>query len=177
MSEHYVQASPMIHNKLTTPGKRQSSTVNSRGSTLTLLLCSNVKVKRAALLNYKREPSAKTLAALRKARNDTQWIARQCANDYWSKNFNSIQVFSVCGNSCAIYGGMKKAFGPKAIKVAPLKSASGDIITDRARKGQCPRSCAMPTSKHSSRTKEIAVTATTIVEYFSSVSLGRPLPV
>ena len=45
-----------------------------------------------------------------------------------------------------MYGGMKKAFGPNAIKVAPLKSASGDIITDRGRKEQCLRTCVMPAS-------------------------------
>lgn len=32
-----------------------------------------------------------------------------------------------------MYEGVKKAFGPKATKVVPLKSALGDIITDRAK--------------------------------------------
>ena len=45
-----------------------------------------------------------------------------------------------------MHGGMKKAFGPNAIKVAPLKSASSDIVTDRGRKEQCFRTCAMPAS-------------------------------
>jgi hypothetical protein len=32
-----------------------------------------------------------------------------------------------------MYDGMKKAFGPSAIKITPLKSSSGDIITDRGK--------------------------------------------
>ena len=32
-----------------------------------------------------------------------------------------------------MYDGMKKAFGPSAIKTAPLKSLSGEIITDRGK--------------------------------------------
>ena len=42
-----------------------------------------IEAKRTALLNYKREPSEKTLAAHRKARNIVQRIARRCSNDYW----------------------------------------------------------------------------------------------
>lgn len=89
--------------------------------------------KRTALLNYKREPSEKTLAALRKTRNDAQRIARRCANDYWLNLCQSIQLSADCGNIRAMYDGMKKAFGPSAIKITPLKSSSGDIITDRGK--------------------------------------------
>ena len=32
-----------------------------------------------------------------------------------------------------MYEGMKKAFGPSIVKTAPLKSTSGEIITDRAK--------------------------------------------
>ena len=39
--------------------------------------------KHSASLNYKRDPSEKTLAALRVARNDTQGTAIGRANDYW----------------------------------------------------------------------------------------------
>ena len=41
-----------------------------------------ITAKRAALVEYKRDPSEKSLIALRKARNDAQQIARHCINDY-----------------------------------------------------------------------------------------------
>ena len=89
-----------------------------------------IKPKRAALVEYKRDPSEKSLTALRKARNDAQQIAQCCANDYWLNLCQSIQLSTVCGNICAIYDGMKKAFGPSATKITPLKSTTSDIITD-----------------------------------------------
>ena len=89
--------------------------------------------KRQALLNYKQDPREKTLAALRKARGDAQHIARQCANNYWQNLCQDIQRSANCGNVRAMYEGMKKAFGPSAIKTAPLKSSSGEVITNRAK--------------------------------------------
>ncbi len=50
-----------------------------------------ITAKHTALLDYKHEPSEKVLAALQKARNDTQRIARKCANNYW---LNSVRAFS-----------------------------------------------------------------------------------
>ncbi|XP_076030147.1 uncharacterized protein LOC143018559 [Oratosquilla oratoria] len=92
-----------------------------------------IAAKRKALLNYKREPSEKTLAALRKARNDAQRLARRSANDYWLILCQNIQVSADCGNIRAMYDGMKKSFGPSITKIAPLKTASGDTITDRGK--------------------------------------------
>ena len=91
-----------------------------------------ITAKRAVLVEYKRDPSEKSLAALRKARNDTEWIAWHCANDYWLNLCQSIQLSAVCGNIHAMYEGMKKAFGPSTTKIASLRSATGDIITDEA---------------------------------------------
>ncbi|XP_076030439.1 uncharacterized protein LOC143018741 [Oratosquilla oratoria] len=89
--------------------------------------------KRKALLNYKREPSEKTLDALRKARNDAQRLPRRSANDYWLNLCQNIQVSPDCGNIRDMCDGMKKAFGPSITKIAPLKTASGDTITDRGK--------------------------------------------
>ena len=69
-----------------------------------------ISSKRAALLNYKQDPSEKTLAALRRARSETQRIARQCANNYWQNLCQSIQTSADCGNIRAMYEGMKNAF-------------------------------------------------------------------
>ncbi|XP_037804032.1 uncharacterized protein LOC119598476 [Penaeus monodon] len=92
-----------------------------------------IEAKRAALINHKREPSVKSIAALRKARNDAQRIARRCANDYWINLCESIQLSADCGNIRGMYEGMKKAFGPRINKIAPLKSTASDIITDRSK--------------------------------------------
>ena len=92
-----------------------------------------ITAKREAVLSYKKEPSEKTLAALRKARSDVQRITRRYANNYWLNLYQSIQLFADCGNIRAMYDGMKKAFGPSATKTAPLKSASGTITTDRGK--------------------------------------------
>lgn len=97
-------------------------------------LDSTISVKRTKLLEYKKDPSEKTLAALRGARSDAQKIARRCTNYYWLNLCHSIQLSANCGNNHGMYEGLKKAFGPSTVKIAPLKSASGDIITDRGRR-------------------------------------------
>ncbi|XP_037774603.1 craniofacial development protein 2-like [Penaeus monodon] len=85
-----------------------------------------IEAKRAALINHKREPSVKSLAALRKARNDAQRIVRRCANDYWINLCESIQLSADCGNIRGMYEGMKKAFGSSINKIAPLKSTASE---------------------------------------------------
>ena len=90
---------------------------------------SAIEEKRAALTTYKRDPSEKTLTALRKARGDTQRIARRCANDYWLDLCQDIQLSADCDNTRKMYKGMKKAFGPTIKKMAALRSAIGEIIT------------------------------------------------
>ena len=68
-----------------------------------------------------------------RARSETQRIARQFAINYWQNLCESIQTSVDCDNIRAMYEGMKKAFGPCAIKTAPLKTTTGEIITDRAK--------------------------------------------
>lgn len=92
-----------------------------------------IAAKRAALLAHKKDPSTKTLAALRAARSNTQRIARRCANDYWLNLCQEIQLSADLGDVRRMYEGMKKAFGPSAIKTAPIKSTEGNIIKDRGR--------------------------------------------
>ena len=92
-----------------------------------------INAKRSALIEYKIQSSETTLAAYREARNSANRVARKCANDYWLKLCSDIQISAECGNICAMCEGIKKAFGPSAIKIAPLKSTSGDIITDQGK--------------------------------------------
>ncbi|XP_076036403.1 uncharacterized protein LOC143022188 [Oratosquilla oratoria] len=68
-----------------------------------------------------------------KARNDAQRLARRSANDYWLNLCQSIQLAADCGNIRAMYDSLKKAFGPSITKIATLKTASVDTITDRGK--------------------------------------------
>ena len=90
-----------------------------------------IETKREALLAYKHNPCEKTLSALRSARSIAQRTARCCANDYWLKLCESIQNSADCGNVRGMYDGIKKAVGPTVRKMAPLKSISGEMLTDR----------------------------------------------
>lgn len=93
-------------------------------------------VKRNALLAYKANPTRDNLFKLRKARNDSQRIARQCINEYWLELSQDIQRAADSGNIRKMYEGIKKAIGPTPTKTAPLKSLSGDLITDKEKQLQ-----------------------------------------
>ena len=89
--------------------------------------------KRAALAEYKRSPSEKTLQALRAARNKVQQTARRCANEYWQQLSDSIQFAAVSGNIRGMYEGIETALGPMQSKTAPIKTTSGEVITNKGR--------------------------------------------
>ena len=89
-----------------------------------------IKEKQAALLEKHRNPSKKTKAAFKAARSKSQRTARKCANDYWQNLCSSIQTSADFGNSRSMYEGMKKALGPSVTKSAPLKSKTGEVITE-----------------------------------------------
>jgi hypothetical protein len=89
------------------------------------------EAKRKALLAYKANPSPSTLQSLRTARNKAQQTARHCANTYWLNLCSSIQRAAETGNARGMYEGIKKATGPTPSKTAPLKSKTGEVITDQ----------------------------------------------
>jgi hypothetical protein len=60
-------------------------------------------------------------------------MARHNANDYWLQLCHSIQTSTDTGNAKGIYGGIKKALGPSRKVIAPLKSATGELIQDKTR--------------------------------------------
>lgn len=90
-----------------------------------------IEAKREAFLAHKRHPSPSTLTTLRSARSTTQRLARQCANEYWQHLCEDIHHSAVCGNTRSMYNGIKKALGPLVKGIAPLKSLTGEKITDR----------------------------------------------
>ena len=90
-----------------------------------------IDAKRSALISYKRDPSQRNLQALRAARSKAQQTARRCANDYWLQLSDNIQQASDSGNIRGMYEGIKQATGKPTKKTAPLKSKTGEVITDR----------------------------------------------
>lgn len=94
------------------------------------------EAKRKAFLAYKAKLSPSTLQALRTARNKAQQTARHCANTYWLSLCSSIQAAADIGNARGMYEGIKKAIGPTPSKTAPLKSKTGEIITDQEKQMQ-----------------------------------------
>ena len=92
-----------------------------------------IKAKRVALIKYKDNPSQSNLQTLRSTRNKAQQVARRCANDYWAKLSDNIQAASDTGNIRKMYEGIKQATGVSIRTTAPLKSKSGETITDRAK--------------------------------------------
>ena len=89
-----------------------------------------IDATRSALINFKRYPSQRNKTTLRAARNKVQQTARHCANNYWLQLCQSIQTSSDTGNIRGMYDGIKKATGPTIKKTAPLKTKSGEVITD-----------------------------------------------
>ena len=90
-----------------------------------------IEAKRAALTEYKRSPSEKNLQILRAARSKVKHTARRCANDYWTELSETIQTAAINGNIRGMYEGIKTAMGPTQNKTAPLKSTTGEVITDK----------------------------------------------
>jgi len=95
------------------------------------ILAPLLEAKRKAYQHQKAHPSPSATAAYKATRSDAQRAARKCANDYWSSLAEQIQRSSDTGNLKEMYKGIKTAFGPTANKTAPLKSLSGELITDR----------------------------------------------
>ena len=91
-----------------------------------------IEAKRAAFAEYKRLPNERNLQILRSARSKAQRTARHCANDYWTELSEKIQTAAATGNVRGMYDGIKTALGPTQSKTAPLKSTTGEAITDQA---------------------------------------------
>ena len=60
-----------------------------------------------------------------------QQTARRCANDYWIKLSQRIQADADFGNTGGMYAGIKEATGPTISESVPLKTKSGENITDK----------------------------------------------
>jgi hypothetical protein len=110
-------------------GKAQHKThdwFEAKATELTPIL----EAKRMANENYKQAPNQKTLQIRNAARSKAQNAARRCANEYWQELSADIQNAADRGNVRGMYDGIKKALGPTKSKTAPIKSTTGEQITD-----------------------------------------------
>ena len=92
-----------------------------------------IEEKRHALQNYQRNPSPSSLEALREARRRAKEECKNCANNYWMNLCSEIQSDADAGNSRGTFEGIKKAIGPTQSTCAPLKTSTGETITDKSR--------------------------------------------
>ena len=90
-----------------------------------------IEAKHAALTKYKWSPTEWNLQTLRAARSKVQCITRCCTNEYWTGHSEMIQMATAMGNIRWMYDGIKKALGLMQSKTAPIKSATGEVITDQ----------------------------------------------
>ena len=90
-----------------------------------------IEAKHATLGEYKQSPTEQNLQTLQAARSKVQCIARHCANEYLTEHSEMIMMAATMGNTRGMYDGIKKALGPMQSKMAPLKSATGEVITDQ----------------------------------------------
>ena len=95
-------------------------------------MTTSIEAKREALVTYKNDPTQENLSRLRTCRNNSQKLARKCANNFWKDLCQDIQACADSGNIKGMYEGIKKAYGPTINRVAPLKAKDGTIIQDRA---------------------------------------------
>lgn len=114
-------------------GKKQGRPLNDWYPQFAEQLDPLVTNKRAALQKFKASPSVQTQQALQASRANVQKAVRECINKYWLNLCSSIQSASDTGNIKAMYDGIKQATGPHIKKTAPLKSSSGEIISDKAK--------------------------------------------
>ena len=68
---------------------------------------------------------------LRAARSKAQQTARRCPNEYWTELSETIQSAAITGKIRGMSNGIKTALGPVRNKTAPLKSTTGEVITDK----------------------------------------------
>ena len=94
------------------------------------------EAKRKALLDHKQKPCPSTRDALKAARSKAQQTARRCANEYWQSLCVRIQAAADCGYTRGMYEGIKTATSLTPVKTAPLKSKSGETITDQSQQLQ-----------------------------------------
>ena len=119
---------------LNTFGKKEGSQQNDWYHSNSARPDSLIEAKCIALQAYKDKSSPESLNTLRSTRSDIQKDIRACINEYWTNLCRTIQQAVDTGNVKGMYDGIKKATGPRVKKTAPLKSKSGEVITDKAKK-------------------------------------------
>ena len=101
--------------------------VAAYAATLVLL----IEKKCEAFLAYNKSKTQSALNQLRAAKSNLQRESRRFANSYWENMCKEIQEVFDVGNTRKMYEKIRVALGPQTSKLAPLKSSSGQPITDK----------------------------------------------
>ncbi|XP_014767882.1 uncharacterized protein LOC106867510 [Octopus bimaculoides] len=83
--------------------------------------------KRKIFIKLNRKPTESTKQQLRVSKSNLQKETRKCANQYWDKLCLEIQQAS----DMKMYEMIRVPIRPRVSEVAPLKSATGDQLTDK----------------------------------------------
>ena len=89
-----------------------------------------LSIKNKAHKNHINKPTRSTNTKLKEACCQFQKAARSCANNHCNILCDEIQQAADVGDLREMYRGLRKATGPSAKKVCPLKSTTGELITD-----------------------------------------------
>ena len=90
-----------------------------------------MEAKQKARLAQADNPCPASRDALRAARSKCQQTAQRCANDYWLQLSRRIRSAADTGNTGSMYASIREATGPSATKSVPLKTKTGEPITDQ----------------------------------------------
>ncbi|CAM4650168.1 unnamed protein product [Leuciscus chuanchicus] len=86
--------------------------------------------KRAARLAVKQDSSPHTIAHWKQTRSEVQRLTREAKHLYWESICRRVEHCSATGNTGGMYQGLKQALGPPVKKSSPLRSATGEILTN-----------------------------------------------
>ena len=116
----------MYRTALTTFGKR-SSTSHDWFEAKSTVINPVIEAKRAALAEYRHEPTEGNLQILRIAGSKAQQIAQCCANEYWKEHPLRRHNGKHQGNVWR----HQKALGPTLNKTAPFRSSTREFTKDK----------------------------------------------
>ena len=122
---------PLCTSLLWLPFGRRSSKSHDWFEAKATVMTPVIEAQRSAIAECKRTPSERNIQILRIARSKAQQTTRRCSNEYWTELSVNIQSAAITVNIREMYDGIKKALGPTLNKTAPLRSSTGEVITDR----------------------------------------------
>lgn len=86
--------------------------------------------KRAARLAVMQDPSPQATSLWKQSRSKVQRLTREAKHNYWSDISKRAEDCSATGNTGGMYQALKEALGPPVKKSSPLRSLTGELLTN-----------------------------------------------